>query len=192
MVRFSDTFLLILFLYNTFQAAKITQRTVDILGVRTQFFHKLVWHHLKPTLYILFYLHLITGESLISDLVLVFNNDTVYLLDLTAGFDWNVRINNDRKSAKYCQFIIGLQSNIPMLKLWTFLWELLVSLEYPLNLLYLCLVISILIIKLIISNYENRKHCHVMHILKFFFKYSTGNWNSQVSGKWSHCYWGNK
>ena len=44
---------------------------------------------------------LITGDSLRSDLVLVLNNTTVYLLELTVGFESNIKVNSDRKAAKY-------------------------------------------------------------------------------------------
>ena len=44
---------------------------------------------------------LITGDSLRLDLVLVLNNTTVYLLELTVGFESNIKVNSDRKAAKY-------------------------------------------------------------------------------------------
>ena len=44
---------------------------------------------------------LITGDSLRPDLVLVLNNTNVYLLELTVGFESNIKVNSDRKAAKY-------------------------------------------------------------------------------------------
>ena len=44
---------------------------------------------------------LISGDSLRPDLVLVLNNATVYLLELTVGFESNIKVNSDRKAAKY-------------------------------------------------------------------------------------------
>ena len=46
-------------------------------------------------------LTLISGDSLRPDLVLVLNNTTVYLLELTVGFESNIKVNSDRKAAKY-------------------------------------------------------------------------------------------
>ena len=43
----------------------------------------------------------ITGDSLRPDLFLVLNNTTVYLLELTVGFESNFKVNSDRKAAKY-------------------------------------------------------------------------------------------
>ena len=51
---------------------------------------------------------LITGDSLMPDLVLVLNNATVYLLELTVGFETNIKINNDRKAAKYRPLLANL------------------------------------------------------------------------------------
>ena len=44
---------------------------------------------------------LITGDSLRPDLVFVLNNTTVYLLELTVGFESNINVNSERKAAKY-------------------------------------------------------------------------------------------
>ena len=51
----------------------------------------------------------ITGDSLRPDLVLVLNSTTVYLLDLTVGFDSNIKINSERKSDKYRPLILAPQ-----------------------------------------------------------------------------------
>ena len=42
-----------------------------------------------------------TGDSSRPDLVLVLNNTTVYLLELTFGVESNIKVNSDRKAAKY-------------------------------------------------------------------------------------------
>ena len=51
---------------------------------------------------------LITGESLRPDLVLVLDN-TAYVLELTVGFESNIKINSDCKAAKYHPLITNLQ-----------------------------------------------------------------------------------
>ena len=48
---------------------------------------------------------LITGESLCPDFVLVLNNTSACVLELTVGFESNIKINSDRKAAKYHQLI---------------------------------------------------------------------------------------
>ena len=52
---------------------------------------------------------LITGDSLRPDLVLVLNSTTVYLLELTVGFESNIKINSERKSDTYRSLILALQ-----------------------------------------------------------------------------------
>ena len=52
---------------------------------------------------------LVTGDSLRPDLVLVLNNTTVYLLELTVGFETNITISSERKSDKYRPLILALQ-----------------------------------------------------------------------------------
>ena len=53
---------------------------------------------------------LITGDSLRPDLVLVLNNTTVYLLELTVGFQSNNKVNSDRKAAKYHPLLTNLRT----------------------------------------------------------------------------------
>ena len=53
---------------------------------------------------------LITGESLRPDLVLISQDKTLYLLELTVGFEKNILINSKRKSTKYNALIIDLNS----------------------------------------------------------------------------------
>ena len=53
---------------------------------------------------------LITGDSLRPDLALISRDKTVYLLELTAGFETNIFINSNRKSAKYNSLIKELNS----------------------------------------------------------------------------------
>ena len=55
-------------------------------------------------------LSLITGDSLRPDLVLVLNNTTVYLLELTVGFESNIKANSDRKAAKYHPLLTNLHT----------------------------------------------------------------------------------
>ena len=52
---------------------------------------------------------LITGDSLRSDLVLVLNSTTVYILELAVGSESNITINSERKSDKYRPLILALQ-----------------------------------------------------------------------------------
>ena len=59
---------------------------------------------------------LITGESLRPDLVLVLNNTSAYLLELTVGFESNIKINSDRKAAKYHPLITDLQRSYSTVK----------------------------------------------------------------------------
>ena len=47
-----------------------------------------------------------TGNSLRPDLVLVLNNATVFVLELTVGFESNRSLNSDRKANKY-HLLIG-------------------------------------------------------------------------------------
>ena len=52
---------------------------------------------------------LITGNSLRPDLVFVLNSTTVYLPELSVGFESNIEINSERKSDKYGPLILALQ-----------------------------------------------------------------------------------
>ena len=53
----------------------------------------------------------ITGDSLRPDLVLVLNNASIYVLELTVGFESNIKINSDRKVTKYRPLINHLHSS---------------------------------------------------------------------------------
>ena len=44
---------------------------------------------------------LITGDSLRPDLLLITKNKTLYILELTIGFETNIKVNSDRKALKY-------------------------------------------------------------------------------------------
>ena len=44
---------------------------------------------------------LVTGDSLRSDLLLITKNKTLYILELTIGFETNIKVNSDRKALKY-------------------------------------------------------------------------------------------
>ena len=46
-------------------------------------------------------LSLISADSLRLDLILVLNNTTLYLLELTVGFESNIKFNSDCKAARY-------------------------------------------------------------------------------------------
>ena len=59
---------------------------------------------------------LITGESLRPDLALVLNNTSAYVLELTVGFESNIKINSDRKAAKYHPLITNLQRSYSTVK----------------------------------------------------------------------------
>ena len=60
---------------------------------------------------------LVTGDSLRPDLVLILNNTSVYLLELTVGFESNIAINSDRKLRKKVLFSIALEQTTPALSL---------------------------------------------------------------------------
>ena len=51
----------------------------------------------------------ITGDSLRPDLVLITKNSTLYILELTLGFESNIQINSDRKASKYSSIILDLK-----------------------------------------------------------------------------------
>ena len=72
---------------------------------------------------------LITGDSLRPDLALISRDKTLYLLELTVGFETNIFINSSRKSAKYNSLIKKLILNFLLSTLSIFLWVLLVFLE---------------------------------------------------------------
>ena len=44
---------------------------------------------------------LVTGDSLRPDLLLITKNKTLYILELTIGFETNIQVNSDRKGLKY-------------------------------------------------------------------------------------------
>ena len=54
---------------------------------------------------------LITGDSLRPDLVLVLNNASIYVLELTVSFESNININSDRKATKYRPLINRIHSS---------------------------------------------------------------------------------
>ena len=54
---------------------------------------------------------LITGDSLRPDLILVLNNASIYVLELTVGFESNIAVNSDRKATKYRPLINHLHSS---------------------------------------------------------------------------------
>ena len=53
----------------------------------------------------------ITGDSLRPDLVLITKNSTLYILELTLGFESNIEINSGRKASKYSPFILDLKKS---------------------------------------------------------------------------------
>ena len=59
---------------------------------------------------------LITGDSLRPDLVLILNKTSVYMLELTVGFESNITINSDRKLAKYRPLFNSLRTNYTSIK----------------------------------------------------------------------------
>ena len=44
---------------------------------------------------------IITGSSFRPDLILLTNDNILYILELTIGFETNIKINSDRKASKY-------------------------------------------------------------------------------------------
>jgi len=59
---------------------------------------------------------LVTGDSLRPDLVLILNYTSVYMLELTVGFESNITVNSDRKLAKYCPLFNSLRTNYTSIK----------------------------------------------------------------------------
>ena len=53
---------------------------------------------------------LITGDSLRPDLPLISHDNTLYILELTVGFQTNIEVNNKRKAMKYDPLIQDLRS----------------------------------------------------------------------------------
>ena len=53
---------------------------------------------------------LITGDSLRPDLALISPDNTLYILELTVGFEKNIEVNNKRKTIKYDPLIQDLRS----------------------------------------------------------------------------------
>ena len=51
---------------------------------------------------------LITGESLRPDLLLLTENKSLYILELTIGFETNIQITSNRKAAKYSSLLSKL------------------------------------------------------------------------------------
>ena len=54
---------------------------------------------------------LITGDSLRPDLVLISPNNTLYLLELTVGFETNIEKNSSRKATKYKPLLRDVNSS---------------------------------------------------------------------------------
>ena len=52
---------------------------------------------------------IITGENLRPDLLLRTNNNYLYILELTVGFESNLETNATRKHSKYAPLLSGLQ-----------------------------------------------------------------------------------
>ena len=59
---------------------------------------------------------LVTGDSLRPDLVLILNETSVYMLELTVGFESNITINSDRKLAKCRPLFNSLRTNYTSIK----------------------------------------------------------------------------
>lgn len=55
-------------------------------------------------------LSLITGDFLLPDLVFVARDSSLYMMELTLGFEFNVQINGNRKSSKCKTLIIDRHS----------------------------------------------------------------------------------
>ena len=52
---------------------------------------------------------LITGDSLRPDLALIAPNNSLYVLELTVGFETNIEINSNRKATKYRPLLLDLK-----------------------------------------------------------------------------------
>ena len=59
---------------------------------------------------------LVTGDSLRPDLVLIVNNTSVYVLELSVGFESNISINSDSKLAKYRPHFNSPRTNYTSIK----------------------------------------------------------------------------
>ena len=55
-------------------------------------------------------------DTLPPDLVLVLNNASIYVLELTVGFESNIKLNSDRKANKYHPPIGSLQKSYSTVK----------------------------------------------------------------------------
>ena len=92
-----------------------TWKMAGILGVITRFFCISLKLRLYKSIacctqiFLLSSASLITGDYLRTDLVLVLNSTTVYLLELAVGFESSIKINSERKSDKYGPQILALQ-----------------------------------------------------------------------------------
>ena len=59
---------------------------------------------------------LVTGDSLRPDLFLITKNNTLYILELTIGFETNIKVNSDRKALKYNPLHQDLRSKYIQIK----------------------------------------------------------------------------
>ena len=53
----------------------------------------------------------ITGDSLRPNLVLITKNSTLYILELTLGFESNIEFNSGRKASKHSPLILDLKKS---------------------------------------------------------------------------------
>ena len=58
----------------------------------------------------------ITGDELRPDLLLAIENKLSYILELTVGFETNLKINSDRKLKKYLPLISDQENNFDKVK----------------------------------------------------------------------------
>ena len=58
----------------------------------------------------------ITGDELRPDLLLTIENKLLYILELTVGFETNLKINSDRKLKKYFTLISDQENNFDKVK----------------------------------------------------------------------------
>ena len=59
---------------------------------------------------------LVTGDSLLPDLLLITKNNTLHILELTIGFETNTKVNSDRKALKYNPLHQDLRSKYIQIK----------------------------------------------------------------------------
>ena len=89
---------------------------VDIPGVITLYFYIWPIHYLHSRMPHYLLISLLSHPLLWSDLVLILNDTSVYMLELTVGFESKITINSNRKLAKYRPLFNSLRANCTSIK----------------------------------------------------------------------------